>query len=101
MVFIIGKLRCYFCQNKSGLLHSVCEYGMYGEIGKRIFYHSECLELIERSPEKFGHKMMDKALHIIELRDICIRHNNSIIKNFNKKVEKLHSKSFERMIPSK
>jgi len=102
MAFTIGKLKCYFCQGKNGLLHSVCEYGIYGGVSSRIFYHPECLELVEINPEKFGHKVMDKALHIIELRELCIKQcNNNIIEVFNKKVEKLNTNHFERMMPNK
>ncbi len=101
MVFMIGKIKCYFCNGKDGLIHSVCDHDIYSGIGRRIFYHPECLELVEINPEKFGHKMMDKALHIIELRKNCMCYNNGIIKSFNKKVEKLHTNHFERMMPSK
>ena len=86
MTFIIGKIKCYFCKGKDGLIHSVCDYGMYRDIGSRIFYHPECLEMVEINPEKFGHKMMDKALHISELREQCInRCNKNIIQKFRLK----------------
>jgi hypothetical protein len=102
MSFIIGKIKCCFCGGKDGVIHSVCDYGIYGDVGKRIFYHSECLEMVELKPEKFGHIMMDKAINIDDLRK---RNTNECNKNleeeFNKKVEKLHRSHFERMMPRK
>lgn len=100
MAFTIGKIKCCFCEEKDGIIHSVCAYGIYGDIGKRIFYHPECLEMIEIEPEKFGHIMMDKAININDLRKMNIKKcNDSIIEIFKKKVEKLNSNHFERMIP--
>jgi len=102
MAIIIGKIKCYFCNGTCGLFHSVHDYGIYGDAGRRIFYHPECLELIEMEPEKYANIMMDKALHIAELREICIKTSNSkIISSFNERVEKLHQKHFERMMPKK
>jgi hypothetical protein len=102
MAYIFGKIKCYFCDQKKGVIHSVCDYGMYGEIGKRVFYHPECLEMVEVNPEKFSHTMMDKALHIYELREHNMKqYNNKLVESFNKKVETLHRNNFERMMPSK
>lgn len=102
MALILGKIKCYFCGKKGGLFYSVHEYGIYGDIGKRIFYHPECMEMVQLEPEKFVHTWMDKALQIEELRKENIKnHNSSIIDNFNKKVEKLHASHFERMMPKR
>lgn len=102
MAYIFGKIKCYFCGNKNGVIHSVCDYGIYGEVGKRIFYHPECINMVEKDPEKFGHKMMDKALNIYDLREQNIKNcNNTLVERFNKKVEKLHQNHFERMMPRK
>jgi hypothetical protein len=98
---IIGKPVCYFCKEKGGLLHSVNAFGIYGEIGKRIYYHPDCLELVEMEPEKFGHKMVDKALHIHELMDENKKVNKVIIEKRKEKIEKLRQYNFERMIPDK
>jgi len=100
MAFIIGKLKCYFCGGKDGVIHSVCDHGIYGDVGGRIFYHPECLEMVEYKPEKFGHRMMDKALHIAELRKHNIENcNKELYEEFEKKVDALHRNHFERMMP--
>ena len=102
MALILGKLKCYFCDGKDGLLYSVCDYGIYGEVGKRIHFHRECLQMIECEPEKFGHKMTDRALYINELMEQCIKRCNvHIAERFQKKVDSLHQAHFERMIPPK
>jgi len=100
MAWTIGKLKCYFCKDKDGLFHSVCDYGIYGDVGKRINYHPECLKMIEVDPERFGHIQADKAIHINGLRKHCIKKcNKYIVQKFEKKVELLHQAHFERMIP--
>ena len=76
MAFIIGKIKCYFCGSKDGLFQSVCKHGIYGNVGKRFFYHQECLEMIETEPEKFGHIMADRAIIINDLKKECIKNNN-------------------------
>jgi len=102
MAVIFGKVKCCFCEEKSGIITSVCKYGIYGEIGKRIFYHDECLQLVEKNPEKFGHALVNFSLYIHELREQATRkYNKDIKKNFKKKVELLQQKGFERMMPKK
>ena len=101
MALTIGRIKCCLCKNKDGLIRSVCYHGIYGEIGKRIYYHQECLEMIEAKPEKFGHRLIDKVIDINDKVDECKRINNKIIDGFIKKVEKLHNASFERMMPKK
>jgi hypothetical protein len=101
MAMVIGKIKCCFCEKKGGIFHSVHEHGIYGEIRKRIFYHPECLELIESYPEVYGHRSVDMALHIHDLRKENIKRNNEIIPNFKEKVEKLQQCHFERMMPTK
>ena len=100
MGFVIGKLKCWFCNKKEGVLQSVHQYGEYGGVGGRIHYHQECLEMVEVSPEKFGHRLADKAIEINDLRNRNEKHfNNSIIENYEKKVASLHQSNFERMMP--
>lgn len=102
MALILGKLKCCFCKEKAGILHSVQEYGIYGDVGGRIFYHPECLEMVQIEPEKFGHQWADKAIQINDLyeqnREKC---NVDLVKNFQEKVDKLHQSHFERMMPRK
>jgi hypothetical protein len=101
MPFIrLGKIKCCFCKEKKGLLHSVHAYGLYGAMGKRIFYHHECLLMVEEEPEKFGHAMVDMAIHIHDLSEGNIKKTNStIVKKFRNNVEELQRKNFERMMP--
>jgi len=101
MALIIGKLKCYFCGKKTGFFHAVHQYGIYGELGKRIFYHPECLEMIEVDPERFGHILANRALHIGELKTQNLNINKELEANLNKKVEQLHLNHFERMMPKK
>lgn len=94
------KKKCYFCEQTKGFFHSVHDHGIYGEMGKRVYYHPECLEMIEMEPEKFGHIMMDKALKIAELKEECVRrHNSHIVEDYKKRTEKLQRQNFERMMP--
>lgn len=96
------KPKCVFCEGIKGLFHSVHAYGIYGAIGKRLHYHPECLEMVEIDPEKFGHIMVDKAIYINDLKNENVRKNNSRMKKeFKEKVEKLHQRHFERMMPRK
>ena len=102
MFYVFGKINCCFCNGKDGVIHSICEYGIYGDgdIGKRIFYHPECLEMVETDPEKWGHKMVDKALHIGGLKERnCKQCNHKLVEVFEKKCEQLSKQNFERMMP--
>ena len=100
MAIIFGKLKCIFCGKKNGLLHSVHGYGIYkDDMGKRIFYHSNCLEMIEMEPEKFGHAMADKALYIHELKEKNEQDNIRICKKYKATIDKLNQKNFERLMP--
>lgn len=103
MALILGKLKCCFCNKKNGLLQSVHEYGIYADdIGKRIFYHLECLKMVEVSPEKFGHILMDMAIHINDLQKENIEKCNSkLVEEFEKKVQTLNGNHFKRMIPKR
>ena len=86
MAIILGKIKCCFCGIKDGLIHSVCDHGIYGDIGKRIFYHPECLQMVELNPEKFGHIMIDKAINIGDLRKENINGcNEQLHEKFQKK----------------
>ena len=102
MAFILGKIKCYFCKEKDGFMYSVCDYGIYGAVGSRIFYHPECLEVIQINPEASGHKLMDKAIEIDDLRRDNERNcNKTIAKEYKEKIKKLHQSHFERMMPKK
>ncbi len=97
--FIIGKIICCFCATKDGVMESVCDHGIYGEVGGRIFYHPQCLEMIELNPERFGHRMADQAINIGDLRKECLKHNDTLEEKFEARVEKLQRNHFERMLP--
>lgn len=99
MALILGKIKCCFCENKSGVIQSVHHYGIYGEVGKRIFYHDKCLEMIECEPEKFGHLIVDMAIHINDLKERNLKENKELEKEFRRVNETLQRKHFERMIP--
>jgi hypothetical protein len=99
MAVTIGKIRCYFCATKDGIMESVCDYGIYGDVGRRIHYHPQCLQMVELSPEAHGNIMMDKAIFINERRKECMGFNDDIEKVFKKKVERLKRNNFERMFP--
>lgn len=102
MAIILGKIKCLFCGKKGGNMHSVHDYGIYGDIGKRHFYHPECLHAVEREPEFYGHLMADKALFIHELEErghTC--YNKNVVNKYKEQIEKCHANSFKRMIPKK
>jgi|GEM_PF-5887420 len=101
MPLIIGKLKCYFCADKDGVLESVCDHGIYGDAEGRIHYHMECLQMIEMNPEKYGSIMVDKAILINDLRRECMKVNKELEPVFKKKVAQLFKDNFERMMPSK
>lgn len=96
------KPKCCFCEQKKGFFHSVHAYGIYGEMGSRIYYHPECRSSVEASPEEYGHLNVDKALKISELENTCICNTNQyIVKEFKEKIEKCHANHFSRMIPKR
>lgn len=96
------KPKCIFCEAKKGLFHSVHAYGIYGQIGNRLYYHPECLDMVESNPERHGHRMVDKALHIVELKKQNITNTNQyIVEKYEEKIEKIHRNSFERMMPKR
>lgn len=58
--------RCCFCKKDSNLEY-VNRHGIYGDAGMNIAYHEKCLHLVCDSPEDYGHRMIDKAINIINL----------------------------------
>jgi hypothetical protein len=103
MTIILGKIKCCFCGKKNGVFHSVHGYGIYEmDVGKRLFYHPECLEMVEIDPEKYSHNWADKAIQINELfKKNRVRCNSTLVTEYKRKVEKLHANHFERMMPRK
>jgi hypothetical protein len=103
MAIIFGKIKCAFCDRKTGFMCSVHGYGMYAlDVTKRTFYHPECLELIQMYPEAFGHRKADLALDILQrMKENKKRTNKSIIPDYQKKLETLRESHFENMMPSK
>lgn len=102
MAIILGKIKCLFCGQKGGNINSVHQYGIYGEIGKRHFYHPECLESVDREPEFYGHLMADKAIFIHDLQERGhTNYNSSVVKKHKEQIEKCHANAFQRMLPRK
>ena len=99
MALVFGKLRCCFCNSKKGFIHSICDYGSYGEVGRRLHYHPECLELVQMYPEAYGHRAVDQALNIIDLKKKAMEFNKDIISDYEKKLESLRTSHFENMMP--
>lgn len=100
MAIIIGKIKCLFCEKPGGDMHSVHKYGIYGDIGKRLFYHEECLKAVNLNPEFYGHLMVDKALYIHELQEKNYKdYTRHAVKKFRDKIEKCHANVFKRMLP--
>jgi len=99
MAFTIGKLKCYFCEKKSGFFHSVHQYGEYGTVGGRHHYHPECLLRIQADPTTFNHIDADKAIHIQELKERNIEANERMNDNYNKKMMSLKKGHMESMLP--
>ena len=103
MAIVIGSIKCLFCEKKFGILHSSHGYGQYAnEISQRVFYHPECLELIQMYPEIFGHRKVDRALMILDqIKENKQKTNDVIISDYETKRQKLLSSHFENMMPSK
>ena len=98
--FIIGKLKCCFCKRKDGLLSSVHGHDIYEcDVGKRVFYHDECLQAVTECPERYGHRNVDMAIQIVERKKKNIKVNESIISDHNKNIKKLQHYHFEKMLP--
>ena len=101
MAIQIGRMKCCLCKGKRGFFHSVHAYGCYGDVGKRYYYHPECLELVEMYPEQHEHRVVDMAIEISDRKKDNIKGtNDNIIKDHQKKIEKLKTNHFERMMPS-
>jgi len=56
--------RCYICR-KFGDLTYVKRYGIYSEDGNYA-YHKKCVVEIASHPENHPHRMVDRALHVVE-----------------------------------
>jgi hypothetical protein len=57
--------------------------------------------MVLEDPEKYGHIMMDKAIHIEELIERNKEDNTVLVKQMKKKAEKLKISHFKRMFPKK
>lgn len=58
--------RCSFCKKRRNLSF-VLAYGIYGQCAfQKYAYHNKCLEKVMEDPEKYGHKLVDKALEIVD-----------------------------------
>lgn len=102
MVLIIGKIKCCFCKKKHGVMHSVHDYGIYGDVDKRIFYHPECLEIRQIYPTSFDHKSIDMAVFIVDqLKENHKETNSHIIDKYENNVRKLEVSHWDRMIPKR
>lgn len=100
MAFIFGKIKCCFCGKTQGVFHSVHGHGIYSsDIGKRNFFHMECLREIEEDPHRHLHTEVDMAIQINDRLDDNIKHNKKIKKEMEKKIEILKEKHFESMLP--
>lgn len=81
-----NKVRCTFCDDEHGFLHSVHGHGVYAnDLGYRIFYHPMCLNNVMCNPESNNTKDVDQALNIMELKSVNESYNKEkIIKQDNK-----------------
>ena len=98
MMFGFFRVKCYFCGKKEGFFHSVHSYGCYGDVGQRVFYHPECLNMVQEDPRKYGNNLIDKAIFINDQKDRNIKDNKEIIENYKKQIERLIGCHFKRML---
>lgn len=85
-----NKVRCCFCDETRGFLHSVHDWGMYKtELGRRIFYHPGCLGVVTCEPEFSGSINVDKALNILNLLPSNQTFNENIVFSNKEKFKKL------------
>jgi len=68
-------------------------------VGKRVFYHDECLVAVTECPERYGHRNVDMAIQIVERKASNIKINKSIISNHNNNIKELQHYHFETMLP--
>jgi len=102
MAWILGKIKCCFCEKIDGVISSVPKYGIYAnDVDGRIFFHDECLEVIQLDPEKYGHKVVDRAVDIQDRMQDARKINSDIIKRYLENVKKLQQGHLERMMPKK
>lgn len=56
---------CLLC-GRNGCDTFVPAYGIYGEDSGAEGCHSSCLSNVMAEPEKYGHKLVDRALHLAD-----------------------------------
>jgi hypothetical protein len=100
MAWILGKLKCCFCNGKLGVFHSVHGYGIYeSSPEKRTFFHMGCLKYVEEHPTRHKNQEVDLAVMINDQWDSNIKINKQIIKDREENIKKLQTRNFESMLP--
>ena len=60
--------KCIFCGKRQNL-EFTNEFGIYGAVSTfKYAFHMLCLENVMMEPEKYGHKNVDAALNICDLK---------------------------------
>jgi hypothetical protein len=71
--------KCFLCGQGGSELKKVPQYGIYGKINKYYAYHPACLKLVLCDPERYNHKKVDMALHIVNLIKDCEKEKEEIL----------------------
>jgi len=64
---LLGLEKCCICKELDGILNSTNAHGIYGEVGRKIYFHTHCLKTVTNDPEAHTHLQVDAALNIIRL----------------------------------
>jgi hypothetical protein len=91
----VGR-KCCLCK-KGGELLFIPEYGIYGEEMSKYAYHEKCIQKISSEPEKYGHKLVDLCLHIVDLIETHTKHLKELKDIYSLKEEKL--REYSKRIP--
>ncbi len=85
-----AKPKCLFCYTTSNLLREG-EYHNIGVYSGFMYYdyHEKCLLKILENPKEFGHKAVDKALHINYLIEVRLKAENKRKEDTKKAVKRI------------
>jgi len=84
--------KCCFCKDHKGFFHSVGKYGIYGDNDERYFYHPDCLEKVQGDPESNDMRLVDMAIHILDLKESNLKDRETYLESITKRREELKSK---------
>jgi hypothetical protein len=67
-IIMLFKRKCCFCKKKKPPVAVMIREGTYNLRRLAYHYHPACLLKVAANPEKYGHRMADKAIAIFDLK---------------------------------